>query len=158
MFKILILMLSIMVTGLSADWRSSKKAGIKVFIPDGWSVKLKGDDLEARSPDKNVFLLLNVLDDNDDVYKELEKAGKIVEKYHTSVQETKSPQMETVNDLSIAYMEGTAVTKKGNKSADWSVAATRNLKGLIIIIMATDGAQKKYEKELKEILSSFQKI
>lgn len=158
MLKLLTLFSIICFSGLSAEWRNSKKAGIKVFIPDGWSIKLKGDDLEARSPDKNVFLLLNVLDDEDDVMKELEKAGKIVEKYHTSVKETRSPQLQKVNNLSIADMQGTAITKKGNKPADWNVAATRNLKGLIIVIMATDSAQKKYENEIKEILTSFQKI
>jgi hypothetical protein len=147
------------VFGLHAEWKTNKVAGIKVDVPANWKEKKNGPVLELMAPGGNLVIHMEVVQDGaaDD---KIRAALKKIERFHNQVVITSKtiPEIQNVNDLTIEYVEGTGITKKTNKSADWAIAAATNLKTLIITIMGTDGAQAQYKEEIKNTLTSFQKL
>lgn len=157
MIKKLLFILILISGSVSAEIRTIQQAGVSIEVPDnGWITTKKGEDLEIKSPDKRIFIIVNVDDDND-LNAEVIHAMSVIKKYHDNVDIKKETKSTQVNDLSISYVEGTGITKKGKKPADWMVAATANKKGVILLVMAMEGSLEKYKNDIKTILNSFKK-
>jgi len=127
-------------------------SGLSVTIPDTWKVSSEGNVLEAKTTDEAIGLVFESVK-AEDVEKAIGDAVKEIEKELGTLTTVSTSETE-LNGLK-AYIEDCTATVKDVKiSVSVMLLMTPDKKFVLLYYFGGEEAEKKYEKELTEIVQS----
>lgn len=153
----LFVLMVVCVFSLNAKTYPHDGAGVKVDIPNDWSVTGDEDHLHAVSPSQTIVFDFEVFNGSDANAVKVE-AKKFIASELTDVKYSSSFKPTTHNGMPATMSEGDGYVNGEKYHFGAYVVKTPKNKSVLLLVFAADATYRGYAKQINGIFSSFKKI
>jgi predicted Zn-dependent protease len=151
------ILMILFIISLDAKSYPHSEAGVKVNIPDDWSVSGDENHLHAVSPSQTIIFDFEVFDGADANNVKIE-AKKFIATELSDVSYSSSFKPATLNGMPATMSEGDGYVNGEKFHFGAYVIKTPKNKSVLLLVFAADATYNSYAKQINGIFSSFKKI